>query len=165
MKAKILKKEKLILTLIVFVLIGLAACSRGKQGEEKRNAAQEVSVIVYKTPNCGCCSEWAAYMAENGFSVTTKTTTNLAAIKAQYGVPGNLHSCHTALVGGYVVEGHVPVEMVKKLLAEQPQAKGIAVPGMPVGSPGMGESGDPYKIFLFDKKGHASVYEIGGNKD
>lgn len=163
MKTKIMKKGNFILTLVFLLSFGAAAYSQGKQAEAKLKDTKQKSVVVYKSPSCGCCSEWAAYMEENGFAVTIKEATNLAAIKAQYGVSANLHSCHTALVDGYVVEGHVPAEMVKKLLKERPDAKGIAVPGMPIGSPGMGESDDPYKIFLFDKQGHQSVYGIGGN--
>lgn len=165
MKIKIMKKGKFMLTLVFLLSIGGAAYSQGKQVETKLKDTKPISVIVYKSASCQCCSKWAAYMKENGCSVTIKPTTNLAAIKAQYGVPANLRSCHTALVDGYVVEGHVPAAMVKKLLNERPDAKGIAVPGMPVGSPGMGESGDPYKIFLFDKQDSQSVYGIGGNKD
>src|SRR5699024_9397701 len=119
------------------------------------------SVTVYKRPSCQCCSKWAAYMEESGFAVTIKPTAKLAAVKTQYGVPANLRSCHTALVDGYIVEGHVPAEMVKKLLKNRPDARGIAVPGMSPGSSGMGKGGRPFKILLFDVQGSISVYGVG----
>jgi len=114
-------------------------------------------VRVYKTPQCGCCSDWARYMRDQGFEVAAEEVdqSKLYAIKSQAGLPGELASCHTAFVNGYVIEGHVPAGDIRRLLEEKPEATGLAVPGMPVGSPGMemGERRDPYKVLLFDDQG------------
>jgi|SRR5690606_26612378 len=121
-------------------------------------------VTVYKSPTCGCCSLWIDHLEENGFRVEAVDVDDLAAIKRQYGIPDALSSCHTAVVGDYVVEGHVPAEDVRRLLAERPDAGGLAVPGMPVGSPGM-ESPDgrtePYDVLLVRDDG-TSVYARHG---
>ncbi len=117
-------------------------------------------VVMYKNPGCECCTAWGDHMEEAGFTVTEKPTDQIAGIKADLGVPYNMGSCHTALVDGYVVEGHVPVKEVKKLLEERPDAVGLAVPGMPVGSPGMeqGNRTDPYDVILFDEEGNRDTY-------
>jgi hypothetical protein len=118
-----------------------------------------VPVTVYKSPTCGCCGKWVEHMRANGFEVTVNDMPDVAPIKDKQGVPSALRSCHTALVGGYAIEGHVPADLVKKLLKEHPNAAGIAVPGMPMGSPGMeGATKDTYNIVLFDKGGKTSVY-------
>jgi hypothetical protein len=109
-------------------------------------------VEVWKDPNCGCCQDWVEHMQDNGFAVTVHDTGN-SAVRSRLGLPARLGSCHTALVGGYVLEGHVPAADVRKLLAEKPKALGLAVPGMPVGSPGMdgpayGGRKDPYDVLL-----------------
>jgi len=105
-------------------------------------------VMVYKTPTCGCCAKWVDHLRANGFIVTVEEMRDLKSLKARLGVPGDLESCHTATVGGYFVEGHVPASDVRRLLSEKPSAKGIAVPGMPVGSPGMerGDEREPYQV-------------------
>jgi len=107
---------------------------------------------VWKDPNCGCCKDWIALMQQAGFQVTVHDSGN-AAVRARLGLPQRLGSCHTALVGGYLVEGHVPAQDVRRLLQEKPRALGITVPGMPVGSPGMdgpeyGGRKDPYDVLL-----------------
>jgi hypothetical protein len=116
-------------------------------------------LTVYKSPWCGCCSSWADHMRANGHSVTTKEVEDLDAIRRMAGVPEPLQSCHTAVVDGYVIEGHVPAADVARLLTERPDAKGLSVPGMPIGSPGM-EGGTPerYDVILFRKDGSAEVY-------
>jgi hypothetical protein len=122
-------------------------------------APKPVPVTVYKSPTCGCCGKWVEHMRANGFEVTVNDMPDVAPIKDKQGVPSALRSCHTALVGGYAIEGHVPADLVKKLLKEHPNAAGIAVPGMPMGSPGMeGATKDTYNIVLFDKTGKTSVY-------
>lgn len=111
-------------------------------------AAPVHNATVYKDPACGCCASYADYLRKNGFKVDVVETANMAAVKAKYGVPSQLSSCHTMIVEGYVVEGHVPVLAVKRLLAEKPSIKGIALPGMPMGSPGMsGEKEAPFVIY------------------
>ncbi len=127
-----------------------------------RSEAQTPSVTVYKTPTCGCCGLWADHMTEAGFEVETVEVSSTADARARLGVPDELASCHTAVVGDYVVEGHVPAEDVRRLLAEKPpEAVGIAVPGMPIGSPGMEVEGRPaqqYEVFMFTRDGRAAVF-------
>lgn len=117
-------------------------------------------MTVYKDPNCGCCSEWIAHVRKAGFAVTVRDTADMASVKAAFGVPTALESCHTARVGSYAIEGHVPADLVIKLIKEKRVALGLAVPGMPVGSPGMeqGSRKDAYNVMLFDKAGKATVY-------
>lgn len=119
-----------------------------------------IEITVHRSPTCGCCGKWMAHMQNNGFAVTEIQSGDMDAIKRQHGVPDSLKSCHTALVGGYVVEGHVPAEDVKALLKSKPAAVGVSVPGMPAGTPGMemGAKKDPYAVVQFDKGGKVSVF-------
>ena len=110
--------------------------------------AEPVAATMYKNPQCNCCDEYAKYLRKNGFNVTVKPTHNMSLISRQNGVPEKLAGCHTMLIGGYVVEGHVPVSAINKLLAERPPIKGISLPGMPPGSPGMtGRKSEPFTIY------------------
>jgi hypothetical protein len=115
---------------------------------------------VYKDPNCGCCSGWVTHLRENGFSVTEVKVDNIESYKEKYGVPANLGSCHTAVINGYVVEGHVPAADIIKLLEQHPDVAGLTVPGMPVGSPGMevGDRKDPYDVLMINRDGSTSVF-------
>lgn len=119
------------------------------------------TVSVYKTATCGCCAKWVDHMRAQGFDVKVQDVDDIGRVKATHGVPQELSSCHTTLVGGYVIEGHVPADVVKRLLRERPKIAGLAVPGMPVGSPGMEQGGrrDPYAIVSFDKAGQRKIYE------
>lgn len=124
-------------------------------------------VVVTKDPNCGCCGGWVDHMKAAGFPVEVVTTSQVNRVKARLGVPDALVSCHTAEVGGYVIEGHVPADAVKRLLAEKPQAKGLAVPGMPVGSPGMevaGVENDIYEVVLFGPSGQVTFARYQGTR-
>ena len=122
-------------------------------------APQKPTVIVYKTPTCGCCTKWVEHLQANGFKVETQHRDDLTAIRQQHKVPAAVRSCHTALVGSYVVEGHVPAADVRKLLAEKPAVKGIGVPGMPIGSPGMeGPNPRPYETLAFSADGTTRVF-------
>jgi len=122
-------------------------------------AAPLPEVISYKNPSCGCCGAWAAHMRQAGFKVTEKPVEDVDAIKRRLGVPAAAASCHTATVGGYVVEGHVPAASVKRLLAEKPKVTGIAAPGMPAGSPGMeGGAEPPYEVVSFTPDGALKPY-------
>ena len=119
-------------------------------------------VEVWKSPSCGCCKDWVTHMEANGFAVKVHDSGN-AAMRGRLGIPMALGSCHTALVAGYTLEGHVPAADVKRLLAQRPQAVGLAVPGMPVGSPGMdgpeyGTRRDRYEVLLVRKDGSHSVF-------
>jgi hypothetical protein len=117
-------------------------------------------LTVYKTPTCGCCHQWIEHMKAAGFQVREVDMDDITEVKQASGVPIKLRTCHTALIDGYVVEGHVPADLVKKMLAEKPKVTGIAVPGMPQGSPGMeqGDAKDPYDVLLFDKAGNTTVF-------
>lgn len=122
-------------------------------------------VIVTKDPNCGCCGGWVEHMKAAGFPVEVVTTSQIDQVKLRLGVPDDLASCHTAEVSGYVVEGHVPSDAVRRLLAEKPQARGLAVPGMPMGSPGMevvGKAPDNYEVILFGSSGQTSFARYRG---
>ncbi len=122
-------------------------------------ATKAAEITVYKSPYCGCCGMWSEHMRANGFAVNVREVEDVDPVKALYGVPPALASCHTAVVDGYVVEGHVPADLVKRLLAERPEARGLAVPGMPAGSPGMEGAGrEPYDVFIFDDRGKIAVY-------
>jgi hypothetical protein len=114
-------------------------------------------VTVYKEPACGCCGKWAKHMQASGFRVDIQEVADVTPIRRKYGVPDDLSSCHTAIVGGYAIEGHVPAADVKRLLREGPKVKGLAVPGMVAGSPGM-EQGTPkaYATIVFDERGSKS---------
>lgn len=121
------------------------------------------AIEVWKSPTCGCCGKWADYLAANGFVVTAKNTTRgmLERIKRQVGIGPKLASCHTALVDGYAIEGHVPAEDIKRLLSERPEAIGLTVPDMPLGSPGMEQADgttEPYDVLLVKKDGSVKVF-------
>ena len=129
------------------VTLGLGASGRAR-------AKDPPLVRIYKSPACGCCGEWVKHMRASGFRVETFDLVDVTPIRQQYGVPYGLGSCHTAVVAGYAIEGHVPAADVKKLLRERPSVKGLTVPGMVAGSPGM-EQGtpQPYATLAFDDRG------------
>lgn len=122
-------------------------------------AAQGTEVRVVKSPTCGCCSLWADHLEEEGFAVTREDRADMAVVKAELGVPSDLASCHTAEIAGYVIEGHVPASAIRRLLEERPDIEGLAVPGMPMGSPGMeGGRADQYDVIAFDGEGNRRVF-------
>jgi len=126
---------------------------------QSRSAAQD-SVVVYKSKSCGCCNDWVLHLRSNGFRVQAHDVNDVPGQRAKLGVPQNLGSCHTATVGGYAIEGHVPAADIRRLLRERPRARGLAVPGMPMGSPGMeGPRKDPYETLLFQSDGGYVVFE------
>ena len=128
-------------------------------------AAEEQAITVHKDPNCGCCTSWVRHLQKAGFNVRTIETADLDAVKARLGIPADLAACHTAQVGGYLVEGHVPAAALKRFLGEKPNAAGLAVPGMPVGSPGMeGGTPQPYEVVLFGPAGRRSYMRFLGTK-
>lgn len=121
--------------------------------------AAPVAATLYKNPECGCCEGYADYLRQHGFMVASKPTNDLAEISRKAGVPRELQGCHTAFIADYVVDGHVPIEAINKLLAERPTIKGIALPGMPEGSPGMyGEKAASFTIYAVGEGGKSSVY-------
>ena len=119
------------------------------------------ALIVYKTASCSCCAGWVDYMKANGFQVTVHNVESTAEYRHKYGIPDAQQSCHTALIGGYAIEGHVPANEVRRLLREHPKAAGLAVPGMIVGTPGMeqGPRHDPYAVLLVGPGSRVSSYQ------
>jgi hypothetical protein len=130
-----------------------------------RAAAPLPKLLVHKDPNCGCCDGWVEHLRAAGFVVDVAETGAINRVKARLGVPNELASCHTAEVAGYVIEGHVPAASIKRLLAERPEARGVAVPGMPIGSPGMEVPGSPdeeYAVILFGSFGQSQFSRYRG---
>ncbi len=122
---------------------------------------------VFKTPTCGCCSKWVDHMRRNGFTVHVTDLNDLSAVKTTHGVPPRLQSCHTGVVNGYVIEGHIPAADVKRLIKDKPAVAGLAVPGMPAGSPGMevpGITAPAYQVLSFDKAGATKVFATHGQR-
>ncbi|MEP1214359.1 MAG: DUF411 domain-containing protein [Marinobacter sp.] len=117
-------------------------------------------IHVYKSPTCGCCTDWVDHLEDNGFKVEVTETNDLNPIKIDAGLTPALASCHTAFVGDYVIEGHVPANDIHRLIAEAPKANGLAVPGMPAGSPGMemGDRKDHYQVLMFNENGQTRVF-------
>ncbi|PZV03170.1 MAG: metal-binding protein [Leptolyngbya sp.] len=129
-------------------------------GPSTAQAQAATALTVYRSPTCNCCGHWVDHMQAAGFAVEDVVTDDMEAIKTQYGVPEALASCHTALVEGYVIEGHVPASDVRRLLSKRPAVLGIAAPGMPVGSPGMetGDRVDPYTVVSFTANGETATF-------
>jgi hypothetical protein len=117
-------------------------------------------IVVYKNPECGCCTKWVDYLKDNNYNVTIENTRDVLAVKKRLGVPEKLAACHTAVIDGYIVEGHITHRDIKRLLLFRPDVKGIAVPGMPVGTPGMerGSAIQPHKVISFDEQGNMEVF-------
>jgi hypothetical protein len=141
-----MNRRALLTSVSLLAVLGLML-PRNAFAEERKKAT------LYKNPQCGCCEEYAKYLDQNGFDVQVVETFDLPSVKREHGVPEALEGCHTTLVDGYVIEGHMPVDLVKRLLAEKPAIKGISLPGMPAGSPGMGG----------EKTAPFTIYEIGGD--
>jgi len=155
-----------------FVVLSLGAAGALAVGGRALHAAQGQApraaqatlppMTVYKSATCGCCTAWVDHARANGFTVRTVDTEDLGAVKREMGVPARLASCHTVVVGAYIIEGHVPAMDVKRLLTERPDVRGLAVPGMPIGSPGM-EQGPPsayerYNVLAFTRAGETTVF-------
>ena len=144
------------ISLMAMSAMGLAAGAR---------ANQPPSIKVWKDPNCGCCTGWVDHLRQNGFIVTLTDTAAMKEVKARLGVPPELASCHTATIGDYVIEGHVPAHAIKRLIAEKIPGRGLAVPGMPIGSPGM-EGGTPeiYDVVLYGQQPSKSYGRYKGDQ-
>ena len=121
----------------------------------------KMDIVVYRSPTCGCCSKWLAHLKKHDFNVIDNVVDDMQGIKAKYGVTPALASCHTAMINGYVIEGHVPASDIKSMLKNKEDIKGLAVPGMVVGSPGMEVGGQkaPFKVIAFDKEGQMKSYK------
>lgn len=156
-----MKKLLVILTALVMAACGEDAPAQPEttatEAPTAQVAASDKVLEVYKSPTCGCCGAWVEHMQENGYTVKVHETDNLQPIKEKAGLLPGTGSCHTAFIDGYVIEGHVPASDVDRLLTERPAGKGLTVPGMPVGSPGMemGDRVDAYDVLLFDENGTA----------
>jgi hypothetical protein len=121
--------------------------------------AKKPTITVYKDPGCGCCKSWIEYLVKHGYRVDAKDTPDMTGIKRALGVPDGLTACHTAVVNGYLIEGHVPAADIARLLEQKPKIAGLAVPGMPMGSPGMeGPRAQHYQVISFDKAGKRKVF-------
>jgi hypothetical protein len=138
----------------------LLMMSMGAAASSALRAQQPLKIDVYKDPTCGCCANWVGHLRKNGFAVHSEDVADINSVKAKYNVPAALRSCHTAVVNGYVIEGHVPAADVKRLLTTRPtDVVGLAVPGMPVGSPGMeGSNPQAYQVLAFDKGGRSRIF-------
>ena len=131
-------------SLLALMLLAVAAAA---------HAGEVHQATLYKNPWCGCCTEYGRYLEQHGFEITLEDRDDLAPIKREAGAPGTLEGCHTLMVEGYAVEGHVPVEVLLRLLTEKPDVAGISLPGMPLGSPGMGgEKQGPFTIWAFGER-------------
>lgn len=127
------------------------------------NAEVPTSITVYKSRTCGCCTKWVDHLKTNGFVPTVHDEEEMDRFKDEVGVPSAVRSCHTALIGRYLIEGHVPASDIRRLLAEQPKVAGLAVPGMPTGTPGMAESGSPggdYEVLSFQSDGSTRRFAL-----
>ena len=147
---------------VAFVLAGSLSVASGLAAQRRAPASPPPThVVVYKSASCGCCGQWVDYMRRNGFSVEVHNQDDLTAIKRTAGVSDANASCHTAQIGGYVVEGHVPVEAIRRMLRERPAIAGLAVPGMVAGTPGMeqGNEHHAYDVVAIGRDGRTSVYE------
>ncbi|RFF28024.1 MULTISPECIES: DUF411 domain-containing protein [unclassified Wenzhouxiangella] len=149
----------IILASALLLTAGCQAQSDDQDSEQVLKSTQH-EMTVYHDPQCGCCGKWVEHMQANGFDVEEVPTTDMGRVKREHGVPRELPSCHTAVVGDYVIEGHVPAEDVLRLLAEQPNARGLSVPGMPLGSPGMevDHRRMAYDVVLFKGDGETEVF-------
>lgn len=140
---------------VTIALLGFLCMPTGVEAAENNT-----SITVYRDPGCRCCGGWIDHLSAQGLQSENIPTSEMDALKQRYGIPENLTSCHTAIIDGYVVEGHVPIADIKRLIAEQPDVVGITVPGMPIGTPGM-ESGDEresFTVFSFDRQGNTEVF-------
>jgi hypothetical protein len=144
-----------------YVILSLSAATLfGKHTASVLASSGLPEVVAYRQPGCGCCKVWSERMKAAGFAIKMSDDDGLAERRSQLGVPSDLAGCHIALIGPHVFEGHVPPEDIKRFLAEAPEALGLAVPGMPMGSPGMdtGGASEPYDVVLFDSAGNRRVY-------
>ncbi len=144
----------------VVLFLGWLLLLPASQAHARPGSAAQDTVVVFKSKSCGCCNDWVRHLRSNGFRVDTRDVEDIPGQRAKLGVPQDLGSCHTATVGGYAIEGHVPAADIRRLLKERPRARGLAVPGMPLGSPGMeGPRKDPYDTLLFQTDGSHIVFE------
>jgi hypothetical protein len=152
-------------SLKLLILTGFLILSFGLKAETTATE-KAVDVTVYRSPTCGCCGKWIDHLKQNHFNVKDIVSDDMESIKKKYGVPKEMASCHTAIVDGYVIEGHVPADDINALLKSKPKVVGLAVPGMVTGSPGMEMGGkkDPYDVMSFDKENHFQIFNSYSGK-
>jgi hypothetical protein len=144
---------------LAMAFIALALTTAAARMSPSNPAAKKPTITVYKDPSCGCCKKWIEHLVKHGYRVDAKDTPNMTEIKRTLGVPDALTACHTAVVNGYLIEGHVPAADIDRLLEQKPRIAGLAVPGMPAGSPGMeGMGTQRYQVLTFDKSGKTKVF-------
>jgi hypothetical protein len=148
----------LMLSVLLFATTPLLAASPWDAPTVEHQGSREIT--VYRSPTCGCCKGWIDHLRAHGFEVTDVEREDVNPTKQQLGLPQELASCHTAVIDGYVIEGHVPADDIKRLVAEKPELAGLSVPGMPVGPPGMemGARKDPFAVIGFDREGNVEPY-------
>lgn len=153
-------------TFLRAIPFALASCSAGAEQALSNEPGEPASsyglpvMIVYKTVSCGCCGDWVDHLRGEGLQVRVHDVADTTPMATRLGIPPDLRSCHTAEIGGYAIEGHVPAREIRRLLVERPYAIGLAVPGMPLGSPGMemGDRREDYDVLLFDRSGPTEIY-------
>ena len=156
-------KNKLCWAFLILGVVIVAGCASQKtdSASNDNQASGKVTATIFKSSGCGCCSVYTQYMGKKGFDVKVVETEDSSSISDKYGIPSSMESCHTTVIGDYFVEGHVPVEAINKLLAEKPDIAGIAMPGMPSGSPGMpGSKRGPFIVYAVNKDGSTSTFII-----
>ncbi|CAA6603104.1 exported hypothetical protein [Rhodospirillaceae bacterium LM-1] len=152
-----MSKRKTLAAVLLSLALVLGGSVTWLFGTNDKAVAQQVD--VWKSASCGCCGGWVDYMKKEGFKLSVQNTEEMDAVKAKHGVPEALASCHTATIDGYVIEGHVPAQDIRRLLSERPKARGLSAPGMPQDAPGMdGNTGQPYQVYLFRDDGTREVF-------
>lgn len=157
-------RHRILALCAALALVPAARAGNGDHTDARHESlAASETITVYKSPTCGCCRNWIKHLEAAGFEVEAIDSDDMNAVKLEFGVPKSMTSCHTARVAGYTIEGHVPVADILRLLGKRPEADGLAVPGMPVGSPGMevGDRVDPYKVMLFGEEGATTWASYG----
>lgn len=157
-----MKKIFIIVIIGLIVVAGIIIMRRSKTPASPQVAGNSVyaKAVVHKSPTCGCCSSYISYLKRQGFEVEVENHNDLTSIKEQYGVPSGVESCHTTVIGDYVAEGHIPVASITKMLADRPSIAGIAMPGMPMGAPGMGGAKQgSFTVYGFTKDGEISEFD------
>lgn len=157
-----MNSKSILFAVILVAVVGVFAyrglSSDGAAGDIEPALLKGQAVTVYKTATCGCCGNYVTYLERSGFDVEAVNVPSLGDIKTQYSIPADMQSCHTTVIGDYVVEGHIPVEAISKLLAEKPAIRGIAMPGMPSGSPGMPGPKEPFLIYELNDGGKGPLF-------
>jgi hypothetical protein len=148
------------LLIVTFSIFSIHASAESVWDKSSQSLAAPTEIVVYRSPSCGCCHKWIEHLKKHQFTVKDVVTEDVNSIKQKYGVSGEMASCHTAIVDGYVVEGHVPAADIISLLTTRPKIVGVSVPAMPVGTPGMEMSArkDPFKVIAFDNSGKYSEF-------